>query len=161
MKKLIMVAAVTAVMIGAASVRADMFDREYALSTSGTGTASRAYVIRGELRGVAIKRTGDTTILAGTNMTVTVTTPYSTAFSYAWDGNTDTFKVPLCVADKAADGGSGSSLTTPAATGDPAGQCPAQGLGCGCARYACCRRWHLSGRRGCIPYARWFDHHDR
>ena len=100
MKKLFY-AAVTAVMIGAASVRADMFDREYALSTSGTGTASRAYAIRGELRGVAIKRTGDTVV--GTNMTVTVTTPYSTAFSYAWDGNTDTFKVPLCVADKAAE----------------------------------------------------------
>jgi len=103
MKKMIY-AAVTAVVIGAASVRADMFDREYTLSTSGTGTASRAYVIRGELRGVAIKRTGDTAIPVGTNMTVTVTTPYSTAFSYVWDGNTDTFKVPLCVADKASDG---------------------------------------------------------
>jgi len=105
-------AAVTAVMIGAASVRADMFDREYALSTSGTGTASRAYVVRGELRGVAIKRTGDTAILEGTNMTVTVTTPYSTAFSYTWDGNTDTFKVPLCVADKAADGDTTTSTYT-------------------------------------------------
>ena len=99
MKKLFY-AAVTAVMIGAASGRADMFDREYALSTSGTGTASRAYVVRGELRGVAIKRTGDTAILAGTNMTVTVTTPYST------------FKVPLCVADKAADGASTSTTYT-------------------------------------------------
>jgi len=111
MKKLFY-AAMTAVMIGAASVRADMFDREYALSTSGTGTASRAYAIRGELRGVAIKRTGDTAILDGTNMTVTVTTPYSTAFSYAWDGNTDTFKVPLCVADKATDGASTSNTYT-------------------------------------------------
>lgn len=111
MKKLFY-AAVTAVMIGAASVRADMFDREYALSTSGTGTASRAYAIRGELRGVAIKRTGDTAILGGTNMTVTVTTPYSTAFSYAWDGNTDTFKVPLCVADKAADGSTTTNTYT-------------------------------------------------
>ena len=111
MKKLFY-AAVTAVMIGAASVRADMFDREYALSTSGTGTASRAYVVRGELRGVAIKRTGDTAILAGTNMTVTVSSPFHTAFSYAWDGNTDTFKVPLCVADKAADGASTSTTYT-------------------------------------------------
>jgi len=111
MKKLFY-AAVTAVMIGAASVRADMFDREYALSTSGTGTASRAYVVRGELRGVAIKRTGDTAILDGTNMTVTVTTPYSTAFSYAWDGNTDTFKVPLCVADNAADGSTTTNTYT-------------------------------------------------
>lgn len=111
MNKLIY-AAVAAVMIGAASVRADMFDREYALSTSGTGTASRAYVVRGELRGVAIKRTGDTAILGGTNMTVTVTTPYSTAFSYVWDGNTDTFKVPLCVADKATDGASTSNTYT-------------------------------------------------
>lgn len=111
MNKLIY-AAVAAVMIGAASVRADMFDREYALSTSGTGTASRAYVVRGELRGVAIKRTGDTAILGGTNMTVTVTTPYSTAFSYVWDGNTDTFKVPLCVADKATDGASTSTTYT-------------------------------------------------
>lgn len=119
MNKLIY-AAVAAVMIGAASVRADMFDREYALSTSGTGTASRAYAIRGELRGVAIKRTGDTAILGGTNMTVTVTTPYSTAFSYVWDGNTDTFKVPLCVADKAADG----ATTTTTYTGVPlAGLC--------------------------------------
>lgn len=119
MKKLFY-AAVTAVMIGAASVRADMFDREYALSTSGTGTASRAYVVRGELRGVAIKRTGDTAIPAGTNMTVTVTTPYSTAFSYAWDGNTDTFKVPMCVADNAADG----STTTNTYTSVPiAGLC--------------------------------------
>ena len=109
MKKLFY-AAVTAVMIGAASVRADMFDREYALSTSGTGTASRAYAIRGELRGVAIKRTGDTAV--GTNMTVTVTTPYSTAFSYEWDGNTDTFKVPLCVADKAADGSTTTNTYT-------------------------------------------------
>ena len=112
MKKLFY-AAVAAVMIGAASVRADMFDREYALSTSGTGTASRAYAIRGELRGVAIKRTGDTAInLDGTNMTVTVTTPYSTAFSYAWDGNTDTFKVPLCVADQAADGSTTTNTYT-------------------------------------------------
>lgn len=111
MKKLFY-AAVTAVMIGAASVRADMFDREYALSTSGTGTASRAYAIRGELRGVAIKRTGDTAVLDGTNMTVTVTTPYSTAFSYAWDGNTDTFKVPLCVADKATDGSTTTNTYT-------------------------------------------------
>jgi hypothetical protein len=119
MKKLFY-AAVTAVMIGAASVRADMFDREYALSTSGTGTASRAYVVRGELRGVAIKRTGDTAISAGTTMTVTVTTPYSTAFSYAWDGNTDTFKVPMCVADNAADG----STTTNTYTSVPiAGLC--------------------------------------
>lgn len=111
MKNLIY-AAVTAVMIGAASVRADMFDREYALSTSGTGTASRAYVVRGELRGVAIERTGDTAILAGTNMTVTVSSPFHTAFSYAWDGNTDTFKVPLCVADKAADGATTTSTYT-------------------------------------------------
>ncbi len=119
MKKLFYAAA-AALIVGIASVRADMFDREYALSTSGTGTASRAYVIRGELRGVAIKRTGDTAILGGTNMTVTVTTPYSTAFSYAWDGNTDTFKVPLCVADKAADG----STTTSTYTGVPlAGLC--------------------------------------
>ena len=119
MKKLFY-AAVSAVMIGAASVRADMFDRDYALSTSGTGTASRAYVVRGELRGVAIERTGDTAILGGTNMTVTVTTPYSTAFSYAWNGNTDTFKVPLCVADKADDG----ATTTTTYTGVPlAGLC--------------------------------------
>ena len=119
MKKLFY-AAVTAVMIGAASVRADMFDREYALSTSGTGTASRAYVVRGELRGVAIKRTGDTAIPDGKTMTVTVTTPYSTAFSYAWDGNTDTFKVPMCVADNAADG----STTTNTYTSVPiAGLC--------------------------------------
>ena len=119
MSKLIY-AAVTAVMIGAASVRADMFDREYALSTSGTGTASRAYVVRGELRGVAIERTGSTAILAGTNMTVTVSSPFHTAFSYAWDGNTDTFKVPLCVADKAADG----ATTTSTYTGVPlAGLC--------------------------------------
>jgi len=111
MKKLFY-AAVAALIVGVASVRADMFDRDYALSTSGTGTASRAYVVRGELRGVAIKRTGDTAILGGTNMTVTVTTPYSTAFSYAWDGNTDTFKVPLCVADKAADGATTSSTYT-------------------------------------------------
>lgn len=111
MKKLFYAAA-AALIVGVASVRADMFDRDYALSTSGTGTASRAYVVRGELRGVAIKRTGDTAILGGTNMTVTVTTPYSTAFSYAWDGNTDTFKVPLCVADKAADGASTSSIYT-------------------------------------------------
>lgn len=111
MKKLFY-AAVTAVMIGAASVRADMFDREYALSTSGTGTVSRAYAIRGELRGVAIKRTGDTAIDAGTTMTVTVTTPYSTAFSYAWDGNTDTFKVPLCVADNAANGATTTNTYT-------------------------------------------------
>ena len=111
MKKLFY-AAVAALIVGVASVRADMFDRDYALSTSGTGTASRAYVVRGELRGVAIERTGDTAILGGTNMTVTVTTPYSTAFSYAWDGNTDTFKVPLCVADKAADGASTSSTYT-------------------------------------------------
>jgi len=111
MNKLIY-AAVTAVMIGAASVRADMFDRDYALSTSGTGTASRAYVVRGELRGVAIERTGDTAILAGTNMTVTVSSPFHTAFSYVWDGNTDTFKVPLCVADKAADGASTSNTYT-------------------------------------------------
>lgn len=110
MKKLFY-AAVTAVMIGAASVRADMFDREYALSTSGTGTVSRAYAIRGELRGVAIKRTGDT-VLDRTTMTVTVTTPYSTAFSYAWDGNTDTFKVPLCVADNAADGATTTNTYT-------------------------------------------------
>ena len=119
MKKLFY-AAVTAVMIGAASVRADMFDRDYALSTSGTGTASRAYAIRGELRGVAIKRTGGTAILGGTNMTVTVSSPFHTAFSYAWDGNTDTFKVPMCVADKAADG----STTTSIYTGVPlAGLC--------------------------------------
>ena len=119
MKKMIY-AAVAAVVIGAASVRADMFDREYTLSTSGTGTVSRAYAIRGELRGVAIKRTGDTAIPVGTNMTVTVTTPYSTAFSYAWDGNTDTFKVPLCVADRASDGAS----TTTTYTGVPlAGLC--------------------------------------
>lgn len=111
MNKLIY-AAVTAVMIGAASVRADMFDREYALSTSGTGTVSRAYVVRGELRGVAIERTGDTAILAGTNMTVTVSSPFHTAFSYAWDGNTDTFKVPLCVADKAADGATTTTTYT-------------------------------------------------
>ena len=111
MKKLFYAAA-AALIVGIASVRADMFDREYALSTSGTGTASRAYVVRGELRGVAIKRTGDTAIPDGTNMTVTVTTPYSTAFSYAWDGNTDTFKVPLCVADKAADGASTTSTYT-------------------------------------------------
>ncbi len=119
MKKLFYAAA-AALIVGIASVRADMFDREYALSTSGTGTASRAYVIRGELRGVAIKRTGDTAILAGTNMTVTVKTPYSTAFSYVWDGNTDTFKVPLCVADKATDG----ATTTTTYTGVPlAGLC--------------------------------------
>ena len=119
MKNLIY-AAVSAVMIGAASVRADMFDREYALSTSGTGTASRAYVVRGELRGVAIERTGDTAIPAGTNMTVTVSSPFHTAFSYAWDGNTDTFKVPMCVADKAADG----ATTTNTYTGVPlAGLC--------------------------------------
>jgi hypothetical protein len=119
MKKLFY-AAVTAVMIGVASVRADMFDRDYALSTSGTGTASRAYVVRGELRGVAIERTGDTAILAGTNMTVTVSSPFHTAFSYAWDGNTDTFKVPMCVADKAADG----ATTTTTYTGVPlAGLC--------------------------------------
>lgn len=111
MNKLIY-AAVSAVMIGAASVRADMFDREYALSTSGTGTASRAYVVRGELRGVSIERTGDTAILGGTNMTVTVSSPFHTAFSYAWNGNTDTFKVPLCVADKAADGATTSSTYT-------------------------------------------------
>ena len=111
MKKLFYAAA-AALIVGVASVRADMFDRDYALSTSGTGTASRAYVVRGELRGVAIERTGDTAILGGTNMTVTVTTPYSTAFSYAWDGNTDTFKVPLCVADKAADGASTSTTYT-------------------------------------------------
>ena len=111
MKKLFYAAA-AALIVGIASVRADMFDREYALSTSGTGTASRAYVVRGELRGVAIKRTGDTAILGGTNMTVTVTTPYSTAFSYAWDGNTDTFKVPLCVADKAADGSTTTNTYT-------------------------------------------------
>ena len=111
MKKLFYAAA-AALIVGVASVRADMFDRDYALSTSGTGTASRAYAIRGELRGVAIKRTGDTAIPDGTNMTVTVTTPYSTAFSYVWDGNTDTFKVPLCVADKAADGASTTSTYT-------------------------------------------------
>ena len=111
MKKLFY-AAVAAVMIGAASVRADMFDRDYALSTSGTGTASRAYVVCGELRGVAIERTGDTAILDGTNMTVTVSSPFHTAFSYAWDGNTDTFKVPLCVADKATDGASTSTTYT-------------------------------------------------
>ena len=119
MKKLFYAAA-AALIVGIASVRADMFDREYALSTSGTGTVSRAYAIRGELRGVAIKRTGDTAIPGGTNMTVTVTTPYSTAFSYVWDGNTDTFKVPLCVADKAADG----STTTNTYTSVPiAGLC--------------------------------------
>ena len=119
MKKLFYAAA-AALIVGIASVRADMFDREYALSTSGTGTASRAYVVRGELRGVAIKRTGDTAIPDGTNMTVTVTTPYSTAFSYVWDGNTDTFKVPLCVADKATDG----ARTTSTYTGVPlAGLC--------------------------------------
>ena len=118
--KTLFLAAAAAVMIGSASVRADMFDREYALSTSGTGTASRAYVVRGELRGVAIERTGGTAILAGTNMTVTVSSPFHTAFSYAWDGNTDTFKVPMCVADKAADGAS----TTTTYTGVPlAGLC--------------------------------------
>ena len=111
MKKMIY-AAVTAVVIGAASVRADMFDREYALSTSGTGKVSRAYVVRGELRGVAIERTGDTAILAGTNMTVTVSSPFHTAFSYAWDGNTDTFKVPLCMADNAADGSTNTNTYT-------------------------------------------------
>ena len=111
MKKLFYAAA-AALIVGIASVRADMFDRDYALSTSGTGTASRAYAIRGELRGVAIKRTGDTAIPDGTNMTVTVTTPYSTAFSYVWDGNTDTFKVPLCVADKATDGASTTNTYT-------------------------------------------------
>lgn len=119
MKKLFY-AAVSALIVGVASVRADMFDREYALSTSGTGTASRAYVVRGELRGVAIERTGDTAILGGTNMTVTVSSPFHTAFSFAWDGNTDTFKVPLCVADKAADG----ATTTNTYTGVPlAGLC--------------------------------------
>ena len=111
MKKLFYAAA-AALIVGIASVRADMFDREYALSTSGTGTVSRAYAIRGELRGVAIKRTGDTAIPVGTNMTVTVTTPYSTAFSYVWDGNTDTFKVPLCVADNAADGSTNTNTYT-------------------------------------------------
>ena len=110
MKKLFYAAA-AALIVGIASVRADMFDRDYALSTSGTGTASRAYAIRGELRGVAIKRTGDTAILDGINMTVTVKTPYSTVFSYAWDGNTDTFKVPLCVADNAADGSATTNNT--------------------------------------------------
>ena len=105
-------AAAAALIVGIASVRADMFDREYALSTSGTGTASRAYVVRGELRGVAIERTGDTAIPAGTNMTVTVSSPFHTAFSYAWDGNTDTFKVPLCVADKAADGSTTTNTYT-------------------------------------------------
>ena len=119
MKKLFYAAA-AALIVGIASVRADMFDREYALSTSGTGTVSRAYAIRGELRGVAIKRTGDTAILAGTNMTVTVSSPFHTAFSYAWDGNTDTFKVPLCMADNAADG----STTTNTYTSVPiAGLC--------------------------------------
>jgi len=119
MKKLFYAAA-AALIVGIASVRADMFDREYALSTSGTGTVSRAYAIRGELRGVAIKRTGDTAILAGTNMTVTVSSPFHTAFSYAWDGNTDTFKVPLCMADNAADG----STTTNTYTSIPiAGLC--------------------------------------
>ena len=119
MKKLFYAAA-AALIVGVASVRADMFDRDYALSTSGTGTASRAYAIRGELRGVAIKRTGETAILGGTNMTVTVSSPFHTAFSYAWDGNTDTFKVPLCVADKAADG----STTTNTYTSVPiAGLC--------------------------------------
>jgi len=119
MKKLFYAAA-AALIVGVASVRADMFDRDYALSTSGTGTASRAYVVRGELRGVAIQRTGSTAILAGTNMTVTVSSPFHTAFSYAWDGNTDTFKVPLCVADKAADG----ATTTTTYTGVPlAGLC--------------------------------------
>jgi len=119
MKKLFYAAA-AALIVGVASVRADMFDRDYALSTSGTGTASRAYVVRGELRGVAIERTGDTAILGGTNMTVTVSSPFHTAFSYAWDGNTDTFKVPLCVADKAADG----STTTNTYTSIPiAGLC--------------------------------------
>lgn len=111
MKKLFYAAA-AALIVGVASVRADMFDRDYALSTSGTGTASRAYVVRGELRGVAIKRTGDTAILGGTNMTVTVSSPFHTAFSYAWDGNTDTFKVPLCVADKAADGSTTTNTYT-------------------------------------------------
>ena len=111
MKKLFYAAA-AALIVGVASVRADMFDRDYALSTSGTGTASRAYVVRGELRGVAIKRTGDTAILAGTNMTVTVSSPFHTAFSYAWDGNTDTFKVPLCVADNAADGSTTTNTYT-------------------------------------------------
>ena len=114
MKKLFYAAA-AALIVGVASVRADMFDREYALSTSGTGTASRAYVVRGELRGVAIERTGETAILGGTNMTVTVSSPFHTAFSYAWDGNTDTFKVPMCVADKAADG----ATTTTTYTGVP------------------------------------------
>ena len=119
MKKLFYAAA-AALIVGIASVRADMFDRDYALSTSGTGTASRAYVVRGELRGVAIERTGDTAILVGTNMTVTVSSPFHTAFSYAWNGNTDTFKVPLCVADKAADG----ATTTTSYTGVPlAGLC--------------------------------------
>jgi hypothetical protein len=111
MKKLFYAAA-AALIVGIASVRADMFDRDYALSTSGTGTASRAYVVRGELRGVAIERTGDTAILGGTNMTVTVSSPFHTAFSYAWDGNTDTFKVPMCVADKAADGATTTSTYT-------------------------------------------------
>jgi len=69
---------------------------------------------------VAIERTGDTAILAGTNMTVTVSSPFHTAFSYSWDGNTDTFKVPMCVADKAADG----ATTTTTYTGVPlAGLC--------------------------------------
>jgi len=113
-------AAAAALIVGIASVRADMFDREYALSTSGTGTVSRAYVVRGELRGVAIQRTGSTAIPTGTDMTVTVSSPFHTAFSYVWDGNTDTFKVPLCVADHAA----GGSTTTNTCTTVPiAGLC--------------------------------------
>jgi hypothetical protein len=53
-------------------------------------------------------------------MTVTVSSPFHTAFSYAWDGNTDTFKVPMCVADNAADG----STTTNTYTSVPiAGLC--------------------------------------
>lgn len=111
MKKLFYAAA-AALIVGIASVRADMFDRDYALSTSGTGTASRAYVVRGELRGVAIERTGGTAILGGTNMTVTVSSPFHKAFSYVWNGNTDTFKVPLCVADKAADGATTTNTYT-------------------------------------------------
>ena len=112
MKKLYF-AALAAFLIGATSAVADMFDRSYELSTSGTGAASRVYVLRGELKAVAIERTGSTAILGGTNMTVTVTSPFGTHFSYAWDGNTDTLKHPLAVADKVSDGSSTSSVYTP------------------------------------------------
>ena len=103
MKKLIL-AASAALMFGATSVMADMFDRDYLLSTTGTGTFSRVYACRGELKAVVIERIGDTAILGGTNMTVTVASSFGTQFSYAWDGNTKTVKYPLVVADKAADG---------------------------------------------------------